>query len=146
MADHLNIEISKDLIQPIIKAKVDHAILDAIGGQDEFIAKTMTALLNTAVDEKGNYSTSSYHKNTLVQHVIREELKKHIRASFQTWVEQHEQQLTEALNETLAKKATQKNLAGAMVKALLHAAESPKGVKLGFLLEGSVPTADTDWF
>lgn len=79
MAD-MNISIGQDLIKPIIEAKIQTAIFEAMGKSPQMIETAVTAMLMQKVDSQGRPSNSSYDTrpflNLLCDQEIREAAKK----------------------------------------------------------------------
>lgn len=74
---NVSLTISKEIVQPIVTAKIQEAILSAMGGQDELIKKVVNQVFNQKVNEAGNISTySSDNKYTWLEVVVTNTLKK----------------------------------------------------------------------
>jgi hypothetical protein len=54
-------QIPKDIIQPIIQASVNEAVLRALDGPSNVVSKAILAVINTMVDENGK--PSSYNSS-----------------------------------------------------------------------------------
>ena len=53
MADNATLNVPKDVLNPIIEAHVTKAILEALGGRDELVAKAVSFAMNVQVDGEG---------------------------------------------------------------------------------------------
>lgn len=81
MADDLKITVSPEIIRPIVNAKIQEAILEAMGGKDNLIEKVVKQVFTQKVNSNGGVSSYS-SENTFtwldvtVSNVIKEEVKK----------------------------------------------------------------------
>lgn len=84
---NVNLTISKDIVNPIVTAKVQEAIVAALGGEDKLISDLLDRIINQKVDKDGKvsgYSSSNKYTwlelmvNNQIKDAIREELKKQI--------------------------------------------------------------------
>lgn len=90
MSDHnsslVNLSIPQNVTAPIIAAKIQEAVLAAMGGADKIVEGVVKQICNTRVSSKdGKVSTYSndnnmlwmdYHITSILQGAINEELKK----------------------------------------------------------------------
>jgi len=65
MADQLNFTVSEGLIKPIIEAKIQSAIIEAMGGHERMIAEMVASYMNQPVDNDGKASGYSSNKPRL---------------------------------------------------------------------------------
>jgi len=78
MADQLEFKISEGLIKPIIEAKINAAIVEAMGGHDKLVADMMTAYMNQKVDSEGKedrYSNGKPRFEWLMNKMLTEAMK-----------------------------------------------------------------------
>lgn len=78
--NNVSLTISKEIVTPIVKAKIEEAILAAMGGQENLIAVAVNQVLNQKVTAEGGISSySSDNKFTWLEanvtKVIRESVK-----------------------------------------------------------------------
>ena len=59
MSDIAKIELSKDLIEPIVRAQLQASIIAAMGRADQLVAQVVNTIMNTKVDSEGKPSTWS---------------------------------------------------------------------------------------
>jgi len=90
MSDHnsslVNLSIPQNVTAPIIAAKIQEAVLAAMGGADKIVEGVVHQICNTKVSPKdgkvGSYSSDNtmlwmdYHITSILQGAINEELKK----------------------------------------------------------------------
>jgi len=87
MPDQVEFKISESLIKPILEAKINAAIIEAMGGHERMIADMLTAYMGQKVDNDGKesgYSSNKPRLNWLVQKMIEEALKKAMTEFLQT--------------------------------------------------------------
>ncbi len=79
MPDHLEFKISEGLILPIIEAKINAAIIEAMGGHDKMVAEMITAFMNQKVDSEGKegrgYSCDKPRLSWLVTRMLEDAMK-----------------------------------------------------------------------
>jgi len=79
MADQLEFKISESLVKPILEAKINAAITEAMGGHEKMITDILTAYMSQKVDSDGkesSYSSSKPRLSWLVNKMIEEAMKK----------------------------------------------------------------------
>jgi len=59
MSEIAKIELSKDLIEPIVRAQLQASIIAAMGRADQLVAQVVNTIMNTKVDSEGKPSTWS---------------------------------------------------------------------------------------
>jgi len=63
--NNVSLTISKDIVNPIVKAKIEEAVLAAMGGHDQLISKVMDSIMNQKVNSEGRvgqYSSENTHR------------------------------------------------------------------------------------
>lgn len=104
----VNLSIPKEVTQPIVAAKIQEAVLAALGGSDKIVASVVNALCNRKVDQHGNtprYDSDAkstwidYHVTTIIQKNIEEEIKKQL-------IEQSENIKQELIKQLQSKKGS----------------------------------------
>ncbi len=85
--DHVEFKISEGLIRPIIEAKINAAIVEAMGGHEKMIADMLTAYMSQRVDGEGKegrgYSGEKPRLNWLVDSMVKNALKAALTAYLQ---------------------------------------------------------------
>lgn len=84
MSDQLEFKISEGLIRPILQAKINLAITEALGGHEKLITDILNAYMNQSVDSEGKPSTysSSKPRLTWLMHQMVEQAMKNALQSF----------------------------------------------------------------
>lgn len=65
MPDQLEFKISESLIRPIIEAKINSAIVEAMGGHEKMVSDMITAFMSQKVDYDGKESRYNDAKTRL---------------------------------------------------------------------------------
>lgn len=134
--DTVNIEISKDLIKPIIEQKIKSAMIEALGDSAVFMDKIIHAVLNEKVDDKGQKNQySSYNNLTFVDWVMRDSIQKAVHLAVTEWVTENQALIKESLKSILEKKGARDAMAKAMVEGLVNATKNRWGISASFSFE-----------
>ncbi len=101
MSEITKIELSKDLIEPIVRAQLQASIVSAMGRADQLVAQVVNTVMNSKVDNSGNperYSGGipliTWMANSAIKEAAMEaikewfagnkdEMKKHLKAAIQ---------------------------------------------------------------
>lgn len=74
--DNVSLTISKDIVQPIVNAKINEAILLAMGGSEFLIAKVVEQVFTQKVNQDGHISTyNSDNKYNWIDAVVTKTIK-----------------------------------------------------------------------
>jgi hypothetical protein len=121
-------EIPKDIINPIIQASVNEAVLRALDGPQNLVTGAILGMLNTKVDESGrpcNYSGSK----PWIDWVIGDCVKQAARAAIEQHLESHKDELRAQLAAQLQKKNSP--LVKQLVEGMVNAVTSERVLKYG---------------
>lgn len=127
----VNLSIPQNVTQPIIAAKIQEAVMAAMGGADKIVEGVVHQICNTKVNPRDGKVDSSYnshntmlwmdyHVTQILQGAINEELKK------QTT------ELTSPVKEALVKELQSKSGSSKIAKALLNALDGNNELELTF--------------
>lgn len=106
----VQLTISKEIVTPIVEAKIKEAILAAMGGKESLIEGVVNGVLSKKVDSKGQISSySSENKHTWLDVVVTQQIQKAVE---------------EAVKEVIA------NQAGVIKEAVIKQLQSKKGASL----------------
>lgn len=127
MADPV-LTIPKDVINPIIQAHVDKAVLEALNGHNEIVSKAILSILQMRVDSEGKISTySSDRDRTWIDWVIGDCIKKAARAAIEDHLTKNHEQVKKFLIKELGAKNSK--LARQLAEGLVGAVSSPDFLK-----------------
>ena len=128
----VNLSISKEVVEPIIEAKVNAAVCEALGGSHDIVSDVVTKMLNMKVDDKGKYS--SYSSNlTFIQWLCRNAIRDAATAAIKNYINSANDKIVKAVESHLNKKT--KSVAVGMVNAFLQATESEWKLKVDVAME-----------
>lgn len=125
----VNLSIPQEVTQPIVAAKIQEAVLAALGGADKIVEGIIHKICNTKVDNDGKVSTySSENKNTwidfhvtsIIQNAVKEELKRQLDTGALP--------IKEALIKVMQSKAGSSKIADAILAGLTGAFNGDKNL------------------
>jgi hypothetical protein len=85
----VNLSIPQEVTQPIVAAKIQEAVLAALGGSEKIVEGIIHNICNTKVDAKGQVSSYSsenkqtwidFHVTSIIQGAVKEELRRQLDA------------------------------------------------------------------
>jgi len=119
----LSIQVSQELIRPIIEAKIQAAIVCELEKERNLIPQMVQAALNTKVDCKGNVSSySSDNKYTYIERLCNEAIQKTAKESLKDYLEENIPNLKKELKIQLEKQSN--NMAEVFIKGVIDCLES----------------------
>jgi len=112
----VSLTISKEVVTPIVEAKIKSAVMEAMGGKEDVLEMIMDHLMKTKVDKNGNVSSyDSDNKYTFIDLTLMKQLEEAVKEELQRQIIAASSVIKKAL---IAKLRTQKG-ASAVAKALL---------------------------
>lgn len=84
MNEMAKIELSKEIIEPIIRAQLHASITAALGRSDQLIAQVVQTVMNIKVDEKGQTSSYSYAR-PLITWMAEDAIKQAAHEAIKEW-------------------------------------------------------------
>ena len=112
--DNVNVQIGADLIAPIVQAKVNAAIVEAIGDKQAFVESVVAAMLKRKVDSEGK--VNSYHgSNThnMVDWLCRKAIQDAVKEGLESLMQESKPMIKAAIVKQL------KSRPGMLAKALV---------------------------
>lgn len=115
----VNLSIPQEVTQPIVAAKIQEAVLAALGGSEKIVAGVIHQICNTKVNHEGRVSSYDYeNKTTWLDHhvtkIIQEEVKKELIEQLKT----NSQVIKDELIRQLQTKKGAHKVAEALLSAL----------------------------
>lgn len=106
MADDPTFKIPRDVIQPIIEAKVAAALIEALGNQQWLVTSCITKVLDEKVNDNGTKAESYYSDRspTFLQWALRSCIQVQVKKVLQEQIEAHKEEIARALKAELEKK------------------------------------------
>lgn len=103
----MNLQLSEDMIKPIIENHIKAGIMEALGGSEQLLSKLVSQIINTRVDKNtGKPTDYSYNSIALFDYYFTQAVTDTIR---------------EAINEQIKKKT------GTIKKAIIESLKSDEG-------------------
>ena len=119
MGDIANITLSKDLIEPIVRAQLQASITSALGRSDLLVAQVVQTMLNQKVDSSGK--PSSYNSDTpLITWMANEAIRGAAQEAIKEWFADNKEMMKSHLRTAITKNA--KGMAEAFVLSFSEAA------------------------
>ena len=115
----VNLTISKDIVNPIVEAKIKEAVLGALGGTNELVAKVVDQIINQKVTEEGKLSNySSDNKYTWLDVIVTKQLKEAVKEELVNQITESSKQIKEALITQIRTKKGSNLVARALLNGL----------------------------
>ena len=123
--DNVNIQISKDLIAPIVETKMKAAILEAMGDTSKLVEYVVNQILYAKVNEKGVVgSYSSENKFSWIDIALRKSIEDSCKEVIQQVIKEQSEAIKENVKKHLTSKKGMSAMASAMMDSMVKAAES----------------------
>ncbi len=123
--DNVNIQISKDLIAPIVETKMKAAILEAMGDTSKLVEYVVNQILYAKVNEKGVVgSYSSENKFSWIDIALRKSIEDSCKEVIQQVIKEQSEAIKENVKKHLTSKKGMSAMASAMMDGMVKAAES----------------------
>ncbi len=117
MADLATIELSKDLIEPIVRAQLQASITAALGRADQLVGSVVQSVMNTQVDDNGNQSRYSSSK-PLITWMAESAIKDAAKEAIKEWFADNRDKLKAMLKKEIEKNS--KGMAEALVLSVVN--------------------------
>jgi len=122
MNEMAKIELSKDIIEPIVRAQLQASITSALGRSDQLVAGVVQTMMNLKVDDNGNKTNSSYG-SPLITWMAEQAIKEAARDAIKEWFAGHRDELKKQIQLAMGKQA--KTIAEKFVAHMADTAMSP---------------------
>lgn len=129
----LNIAVSKELVQPIIEAKIHAAIVGELNRSGEYIEAAVTRALSQKVDGQGKPTDSPYYKTKFVEYVCIKAIQDAAKTAIQEYVQQNQEKVNAAVKKVIAKQTDA--MAVRFVESIIHSAGSGYMLKVDLKVE-----------
>jgi len=118
MSDLANIVLSKDLIEPIVRAQLQASIVSALGRADQLVGQVVQTVMNQKVDSDGK--PSQYGSATpLISWMADKAIKEAALEAIKEWFADHRDEIKAQIVDAMKK--NQKGMAEAYVLSLANA-------------------------
>lgn len=124
---NVSLTISKEIVTPIVKAKIEEAIIAAMGGTENLIALAVNEVLNKKVNIDGGTSNySSENKYTWLEVNVTKVIKDSVKESMKEMLEVRKEDIKKEMMKQLSSK---KGLEGFVTGLLLGTHEASKSYR-----------------
>lgn len=121
MSDIAKIELSKELIEPIVRAQLHASILAALGRTDQLVASVVNTVMNQKVDESGNPSRYDSSK-PLITWMAEKAIKEAAVEAIKEWFADNREAMKKQLQAAISKNC--KGMAEAFVLSMTASAQT----------------------
>ena len=133
MSDIANITLSKDLIEPIVRAQLQASITAALGRSDLLVAQVVQTVMNEKVD--GDGKSSRYDSATpLITWMANKAIKEAASEAIKEWFAENKDEMKKHLRASIQKNA--KGMAEAFVLSMNKAVECNYSSHVEVVLRG----------
>ena len=102
---NVNLTISKEIVNPIVEAKIKEAVIAAMGGADELIAKVVKQIIDTHVSFDGKVSSySSDNKFKWLDIAVTNQIKEAAKEAIKEMMSTRKDELKKAIVKELSSK------------------------------------------
>jgi hypothetical protein len=116
---NVSLTISKDVVNPIVEAKIKEAILAALGGSEKLIAHVVDSVLRERVGADGKRSTySSDNKYDWLDIVVSKQIEAAVRDELTKQISESSQEIKDALITALRTKKGASVVANALLAGM----------------------------
>ncbi len=123
MNDPVSLSVSPEIIKPIIQAKIQAAIIDALGGNATLIQNSVLAIMNAKVDSNGKFSSNGYgSEKPLITWLCEELVKRSAEEAVREYFSTKKSLLVKEFEKQFA--ARKKSIAEKMVDGIFNSTKS----------------------
>jgi uncharacterized protein YjgD (DUF1641 family) len=121
MSDIAKIELSKDLIEPIVRAQLQASIVSAMGRADQLVAQVVNTVMNSKVGSDGN---PSHYSNgvPLISWMAESAIKEAAKEAIKEWFADNKDEMKKLMRAAIQKNS--KGMAESFVLSMSKAVES----------------------
>ena len=119
----VSLNVSSEIIKPIIEKKIQAAIVEALGGSGELIEKAIELALRSKVSSEGKISNYSYeNKHDFIEIVCKQTIQEVTKDAMKEWASENKKTIKAKLLKTI--KLKQSTIAEQMFESFLRNVES----------------------
>ncbi len=136
MDGNVSLTISKEIVTPIVEAKVKEAILAALGGSDAVIRQVVDQIINQKVDTNGKISSySSENKFSWIDVAVKDQIKRVAEEEIRTVIAESSSAIKDEIIKSLQSKKGASQVANVMLAALSKTLSSSYSSKIDVFIE-----------
>lgn len=119
------VNISPELIQPIIEQHIKAALVQALGKSDQIIDSVVNKILYSKVDSTGRVNDySSYNTNTYMDFVFRTTIEAAVKEEVSKWAQENTAAIRAAIVKQMSTKKNTESFARAMIDGVANCMKS----------------------
>lgn len=100
MSDTVAVTVGSDLVKPIVEAKIQAAIVSALGRPEQLIEEAVRTVMNRKVDAQGNPS-DSYYSKPYIEWLASEALRSAVKVAVTNWVALNQSKIESQISKEL---------------------------------------------
>lgn len=128
---NVSIQISKEIVTPIVEAKIKDAITEALGGKEALIRSVVDQVINQKVNHEGKVSTySSDNKYTWTEWHFGETVKTLVKKELEKVINEQASTVKDEICKQLKTKKGSSTIAAAMIGAMNKTLENAWSSKI----------------
>ena len=136
----VSLVLSKEIVTPIVKAKIEEAIINVMGGKEELINKVINAIINRKVDEQGNVNDySSRNTHDWLESILTKQLESAVKEELQKQIVNSTSIIKECLISQLQTRKGANSVASALLAGLEATFKNSWNSKINIVIQ---PTND----
>jgi hypothetical protein len=117
--DVVSLNVSKEVIAPIVNQHIKNAVIEAMGGKDELISKVVNNILTQKVDANGKVGNySSDNKYNWIDIVLTKEIQEQVKNELQSLIKESASKIKKELINKLKTQAGASQVANALLAGL----------------------------
>lgn len=127
--DGVDIKIGDELIRPVIEAKIQAAIIEALSDEKGLIERVVTSALTEKVKTSDSYSSE---RIPWIEKLCREIVQDSAKEAIRQWAESKKEAITAEFLRQLSTQRTSKAVVSSMIDGLVRASENHWRFKVDF--------------
>ena len=121
MAEMATVEVSKELIEKIIQAKVETSITEALKDQGGAIERAISHVLQSPVDSNGKTTREGYYSRPFIKWLCEEAIQKAVQKAIEEYFMKNSAEFSKLVSKALDKNKTL--IADSLVQSFLASAK-----------------------
>lgn len=101
MGELASINLSKEIIEPIVREQLQASIVAALGKSEQLIAGVVQTILNTQVDREGKRGSGYGYNHTLIQWMAEDAIKEAAKEAIKEWFAANRETLKKDIKRAL---------------------------------------------
>lgn len=122
---NVSLTISKEIVQPIVKAKIQEALINALGGGDKLLEMVTESIFNSKVNHEGKISSySSENKYNWLDVTVTGQVQIAVKEVVKEMLETRQAEIKAAITKQLCSKKGIEAFAQALLNGTAEAAKT----------------------